>query len=205
MPPGSTSMERLHIAGEVAEAIGRGGPVVALESTVIAHGLPWPMNLEVARELEATVRTEGAAPATIAIIQGQARVGLGDAELQRLAQRNIAKAARRDLAPLLVQGKDAATTVSATVFLAHQAGIRVFATGGIGGVHRDAGTSFDISADLIELSRNPVCVVCSGAKAILDVPATLEFLETHGVPVVGCATSTFPRFYVGESNLPLEH
>jgi pseudouridine-5'-phosphate glycosidase len=188
------------IASEVATAVESGQPVVALESTLIAHGLPWPVNLETAQEAESVIRSEGAVPATIAVLRGRVKVGLSRTELASLAQNAaVAKASRRDLAAMMVQDRDAATTVAATMFLAHLAGIRLFATGGIGGVHRGAAESFDVSADLSELARTPVCVVCAGAKNILDIPATLEVLETQGVPVVGYQTAEFPAFYVRSS------
>ncbi|RUL88766.1 pseudouridine-5'-phosphate glycosidase [Tautonia sociabilis] len=192
---------------EVAEALERGGPVVALESTLIAHGLPRPTNLEVARRAEQEVRAAGAVPATIAVIGGRLRIGLSDAELDRLAGRDgVLKAGRRDLAPAISAGRDAATTVSATLWIARRAGIPVFATGGLGGVHRGAAESFDISTDLDELARADGClVVCSGAKTILDLPATLEALETRGVLVVGYRTGEWPAFTERGSGLPLEH
>lgn len=174
-------------------------PDLALESTVIAHGLPYPQNLETARALQALARERGVEPRTIAILGGAIKIGLSDAELEYLARaRHVLKLARRDLAWAITQQRDGATTVSATMYLAHRAGIRVFATGGIGGVHRHAG---DISADLPELARTPVAVVCAGAKAILDLPATLEWLETMGVPVVGYQTDEFPAFYSRTSGL----
>src|SRR5262249_460408 len=170
-------------------------PVVALESTLIAHGLPWPLNLETAREAEDVVRREGAVPATIAVLDGRSTVGLTGTELENLARNpGVLKASRRDLALAIVHKRTAATTVSATIFLAARAGIRLFATGGIGGVHRQP--KGDISADLVELARTPVAVVCAGAKSILDVPATLELLETLGVSVFGFGTDRFPAFYV---------
>jgi pseudouridine-5'-phosphate glycosidase len=178
-------------------------PIVALESTVISHGLPWPENLEVARGLEAAVREGGATPATIAILGGRIHVGLDETDLERLARSpGIAKVSRRDLPVALAQKRDGATTVAGTMIAAHQAGLRVMATGGIGGVHR--GDRTDVSADLPELARTPVLVVCSGAKAILDLPATLEWLETWGVPVVGFRTDELPAFYSRESGLRLE-
>ncbi len=195
----------LDIASEVAGALREGRPLVALESALITHGLPWPINLETARAAEAAVRAEGAVPATVAVFKGRLRIGLGDSELEELARaRDVSKASRRDLAAMIAQGRTAGTTVSATLCLAHRAGIRAFATGGIGGVHRGAGRSFDISADLIELARTPVCVVCAGAKAILDIPATLEVLESLEVPVVGYRTSEFPAFYLPSSGEPVE-
>jgi pseudouridine-5'-phosphate glycosidase len=189
---------------EVAEAVRSGRPVVALESTLIAHGLPWPLNLETAREAEAAVRAEGAVPATVAVWQGRPTVGLRDPELEQLARsRDVLKASRRDLAVAVAQRRNAATTVAATMFLAHLAGVRLFATGGIGGAHRDTGQPWDISADLLELSRTPVAVVCAGAKSILDIPRTLEILETQGVPVVGYGTDEFPAFYMRSSGEPV--
>jgi pseudouridine-5'-phosphate glycosidase len=178
---------------------------VALESTIIAHGLPYPVNLEVARELEATVRDAGAQPSTIAIVDGAVRIGLDDPELEQLARegQRFAKAGATDLAVHLVRGGSAATTVSATAVLAARAGIRVFATGGIGGVHR--GDSGDVSHDLVALARTPIAVVSAGAKAVLDLPRTLEMLETLGVLVLGFGTSELPAFYARSSGLALEH
>ena len=185
----------LTLSEEVAEAIEAGRPVVALESTLIAHGLPWPANLETAREAEAAVRAAGAIPATIAVWFGAPTVGLSASQLEELARApNVVKASRRDLGAAVGSKRLAATTVSATMALAHAAGIRAFATGGIGGVHR--GEDLDISADLGELARTPVLVVCAGAKSILDLPRTLELLETLGVPVLGYRTDAFPEFYV---------
>ena len=187
----------------VRAALRQGRPVVALESTVITHGLPYPHNLEVARRMEACVRAGGAVPATIAVRRGRPAVGLSDGDLVELAQSTVArKCSRRDLALAVARGEDAGTTVSATMLLAAQAGIRVFATGGIGGVHR--GHPFDVSADLLELGRTPVTVVCAGAKAILDLPLTLEVLETQGVPVIGYRTDAFPAFYYRDSGLPVD-
>ncbi len=198
-------MLALDIAPEVAAALDAGGAVVALESTIIAHGLPWPDNLEVARELEATVRAGGAVPATIAICGGRARIGLDAAALEDLARRGraFAKAGAADLAVHLAGGGDAATTVSATAALAARAGIRVFATGGIGGVHRGDGA--DVSHDLVALAATPIAVVSAGAKAILDLPRTLETLETLGVLVLGWRTGELPAFYVRSAHLALEH
>jgi pseudouridine-5'-phosphate glycosidase len=177
--------------------------VVALESTLITHGLPRPKNLEVARALEAAVHQSGAVPATIAVLSGQLTVGLTDEQLAYLAEAdNIRKCSRRDLPIVIGQGEDGATTVAGTMIVAHMAGIRVFATGGIGGVHR--GHPFDVSADLLELGRTPVTVVCAGAKAILDLPLTLEVLETQGVPVIGYGTDEFPAFYARSSGLPVD-
>jgi pseudouridine-5'-phosphate glycosidase len=201
-----TTTLRLEVRPEVEAALRRRQPVVALESTLIAHGLPWPLNLDTARAAEAAVRDEGAVPATIAVLQGQPTVGLADDDLERLARaRGVRKASTRDLAAAVVQGATAATTVAATMVLADRAGIRVFATGGIGGVHRCTGSNgaWDVSADLDELARTPVAVVCAGAKSILDLAATLEVLETRGVPVVGYRTSEFPAFYLASSGLPV--
>jgi pseudouridine-5'-phosphate glycosidase len=194
---------------EVFDALQTRRPIVALESTVITHGLPWPQNLELARRMEATVRAGGACPATIAILKGEVKVGLSDAELEYLAQaKGVMKVSRRDYPVALAQKCDGATTVAGTMIAAHWAGIRIFATGGIGGVHRRldaaAASDLDVSADLPELARTPVVVVCAGAKAILDLPATLEWLETHGVPVIGYGTDEFPAFYSRESGLKLE-
>jgi pseudouridine-5'-phosphate glycosidase len=189
---------------EVGAALQARRPVVALESTLIAHGLPWPLNLETARDAEAAIREEGAVPATIAVLRGRPNIGLTATDLETLALGEpVLKASRRDLAAAVAQQATAATTVSATMFLAWRAGIRFFATGGIGGVHRGVEQSFDISADLIELSRTPVAVVCAGAKSILDLPRTLELLETLGVPVVGYGTDEFPAFYVRSSGEPV--
>jgi len=192
----------LTVSGDVLAALLDGHAVVALESTLIAHGLPWPQNLETARAAEQAVRDTGAIPATVAVWQGMPTVGLTANQIEELAQaKDVSKASRRDLATATVQRRTAATTVAATIHLAHAAGIRVFATGGIGGVHRDAAESFDVSADLVELSRTPVLVVCAGAKSILDLPRTLEALETLGVPVIGYKTDRFPAFYVRDSGV----
>lgn len=178
-------------------------PRVALESTVIAHGLPYPHNLRLARRMEARVREAGAEPATVAILHGELRAGLTDPELHYLATAaNIRKVSRRDLPIVVAQKADGATTVASTMFIAHRFGIEVFATGGVGGVHR--GTVFDISADLPELAQTPVTVICAGVKAILDLPATLEWLETHGVTVIGFGTDEFPAFYSRQSGLPVD-
>lgn len=191
------------LSEEVAEAAQSCRPIVALESTVIAHGLPFPQNLETAIALEETVREAGAAPATIALLAGVPRVGLSQDELHLLAtNRDVRKLSRRDLAIAMVRKLDGATTVASTMIIAARTGIRVFATGGIGGVHR--GPASDISADLPELARTDMVVVCAGAKAILDLPATLEWLETHGVPVLGYGTSEFPAFYSASSGLPVD-
>jgi pseudouridylate synthase len=195
----------VEIRDEVGRALERGVPVVALESTLISHGLPGPDNLEVAREAEQAVRAEGAVPATVGVIGGVAKVGLEDGELQLMATAgNVAKLSARDLAVAAAKGAHGATTVAATAHLASIAGIRLFATGGLGGVHREARESWDVSADLAILARTPVAVVCSGVKSILDVPATLEHLETLGVPVVGFRTERFPGFYLTDSGSPLD-
>jgi pseudouridine-5'-phosphate glycosidase len=195
----------LDIRPEIVNAVRTGRPVVALESTLIAHGLPRPLNLETAKAAEAVVREEGAIPATIAVWHGRAAVGLNATQLENLATGDdIRKASRRDLAAAVADGATAATTVAATLYLAHKAGLRVFATGGLGGVHpATTGGSFDVSADLTELARIPIAVVCAGAKSILDLAATLERLETDSVPVVGYGVDTFPAFYVRESGLRL--
>jgi len=191
---------------EVAAALLHGRPVVALESTIIAHGMPWPRNAQAASALEAEVRAHGAVPATIAILDGRVRAGLAPEEIERLGRDAgaVAKVSRRDLAMTVARGGTGATTVAATMIVAALASIRVFATGGIGGVHRGAGTSFDISADLQELARTPVAVVCAGAKAILDLGLTLEYLETHGVPVLGYGTDRFPAFWSRDSGLGVD-
>jgi len=191
----------LAIADEVSGALAAGRPVVALESTIIIHGMPYPQNLEMARNVEAVIRRAGATPATVAILDGHFRVGLDGDELERLARAGgtAAKASRRDVAALLAGGGTAGTTVATTMQIAALAGIAMFATGGIGGVHRGAETTFDISADLTELSQTPVTVVCAGAKSILDIPKTLEVLETNGVPVIGYGTESFPAFFARES------
>ena len=194
----------MQVHEEVRTALQEGRPVVALESTIIAHGLPRPDNLRVAREIEATVRERGAVPATIAILGGEVLIGLGDDQLEALAASGeVAKCGVRDLAPVLARGEDGATTVAATSHLAALAGIRVFATGGLGGVHRGARDTFDESADLGTLARVGICVVCAGVKSILDIPATLERLETLNVTVLGYRTDTFPAFYLTSSGLPL--
>ena len=196
----------LDLSDEVAQALAAGRPVVALESTLISHGMPRPQNLQTVLRLEAEVRAHGAVPATIAVIGGRLKAGLDSAALESLAREGagVHKASRRDLPFLLAAGETGATTVAATMIVAALAGIRVFATGGIGGVHRGAAQSFDISADLLELARTPVAVVCAGAKAILDLKLTLEVLETHGVPVIGYRTDEFPAFYSRSSGLPVD-
>jgi pseudouridine-5'-phosphate glycosidase len=197
----------LRISPEVAAALASGSPVVALESSLVAQGLPAPHNLETARAAEEAVRAAGATPATTAVDAGRLVVGADAALLERLADPASAarKAGARDLGPLLASGALASTTVSATLRIARLAGIRLFATGGIGGVHRDAATSFDVSSDIDELAATPVAVVCSGAKSILDLPATLELLETRRVPVVGIGTDELPAFYATTSGLRLAH
>jgi len=204
--PGPVGSGLLAVSPEVADAVAVGGPVVALESTIITHGMPYPANLETARAVEAVVRAHGAVPATIGVVDGEARVGLDDAALERLASASdVAKASRRDL-PALVAGKaSAGTTVAATMYLAHLAGLTLFATGGIGGVHRGGEHTFDVSADLDELACTPVAVVCAGAKSILDLPRTLEVLETRGVPVIGVGTDRFPAFFTRDGGLPVDH
>ncbi len=194
------------VSPEVVDALAEGRGVVALESTLIAHGLPWPDNLETARLSEAAVRDAGAVPATIAVIGGVVRVGLRSEELERVARSDhFLKASRRDLSNAVARALDAATTVSATLWIARKAGLGVLATGGLGGVHRGASTTFDVSTDLDELARaDGMAVVCSGVKSILDVPATLDALETRGVAVVGYRTDTFPAFTTGSSGLPME-
>ncbi|MCE9645096.1 MAG: pseudouridine-5'-phosphate glycosidase [Chloroflexi bacterium] len=190
----------LDITLEISRALAMGAPVVAFESTVITHGLPQPQNLELAREMEKQVRTAGATPATIALIKGKIRVGLSDEELSGLSKAQpVLKVSHRDFATARVKKMDGGTTVAGTMFACQMAGIKVFATGGIGGVHKES--SFDISTDLHALSNIPMIVVCAGAKAILDLPATLEYLETMGVPVVGYRTDEFPAFYSRESGL----
>jgi pseudouridine-5'-phosphate glycosidase len=191
---------------EVKEALEEGKPVVALESTLISHGFPYPENLEVAGEMEEIIRGYGVVPATIAIIKGKIKVGLTKGELEFMAtSKDILKASRRDLAVITAKGLNGATTVAATMTVAERAGIKVFATGGIGGVHRGAEKTFDISADLQELARTPVAVVCSGAKSILDLPLTKEYLETMGVPVIGFGSEELPAFYCRESGLKVDY
>jgi pseudouridine-5'-phosphate glycosidase len=195
----------LNVAPEVVESLARNEPVVALESTLITHGLPYPINVETALAMEFAVRAHGAVPATIAILRGRVTVGLTESDIERLASLpagSVRKCSRRDLAIAVGLKEDGATTVAGTMIVAHMAGIRVFATGGIGGVHR--GHPEDISADLIELGRTPIAVVCSGAKSILDLPLTLEVLETQGVPVIGLGTDTLPAFYTRSSSLRID-
>jgi pseudouridine-5'-phosphate glycosidase len=196
----------LSVAPEVHEALAGGRAVVALESTIITHGMPYPQNLEMAKKVEAEVRQHGAIPATVAIMDGKFRVGVEGEDLERLAVEGhkAAKASRRDVAALLASGELAGTTVATTMLASYWSGIRVFATGGIGGVHRGAEASFDISADLEELGRTPVAVVCAGAKSILDIAKTLEVLETKGVPVVGFGSEEFPAFWARQSGHQLD-
>src|SRR6266851_3406387 len=196
---------RIRLAREVAEALAWGQPVVALESTLIAHGLPQPDNLILARELEAIVREEGGVPATVGMIRGEPVVGMNDAELERIASGvEIPKLSVRDLSPAAARGSDGATTVASTALLASRVGIRVFATGGLGGVHREARDTWDESADLTTLGRTPIGVVCAGVKSILDVGATLERLETLNVSVIGYRTSRFPGFFVTDSGFTVD-
>lgn len=193
------------ILPDVAAALAAGRPVVALESTIITHGMPHPRNVETARAVEAAVRAAGAVPATIALLHGRIKVGLSPADLDALVAAPVVKASGRDLAVAMVRGQSAGTTVSATMLIAARAGIRVFATGGIGGVHRGAETTFDISADLTELGRTEVAVVCAGVKSILDIPRTLEYLETMRVPVIAHGTHDFPAFFSRASGQRADH
>ena len=199
--------EHLIISPAVKAALMAGEPVVALESTIISHGMPYPQNVETALKVEETVREAGAVPATIALIGGQLKAGLTAAEIEYLGKQGpaVTKASRRDLPVLVARGADGACTVATTMIIAHLAGIRVFATGGIGGVHRGAETTMDISADLEELGRTPVLVVCAGAKAILDLGLTLEYLETKGVPVIGYGTEELPAFYTRTSGFKVDY
>lgn len=193
----------IHYSVEVAKALAGGGPIVALESTIITHGMPFPQNVETARLVESDVRENGATPATIAVLDGQLHIGLEDAQLDALGQaQNVAKLSRADMAVCIASGGTGATTVAATMIAAHLAGIHVFATGGIGGVHRGAEDSFDISADLQELAQTPVTVVAAGAKAILDLAKTYEVLETLGVPVIVYGQDVLPAFWSAQSDLP---
>ena len=197
----------LDISPEVKAALEAGKPVVALESTIISHGMPYPKNVETALLVEQTLRDNGAVPATIAVIGGRLKAGLSKEEIEYLGKtgRGVAKASRRDLPALVARGADGATTVTTTMIIAHMAGIQVFATGGIGGVHRGAETTMDISADLEELSQTPVMVVCAGAKSILDLGLTLEYLETKGVPVIGYGTDELPAFYTRKSGFGVDY
>ena len=197
----------LDIAPEVQKALDEGRPVVALESTIISHGMPYPQNVETALNVEKIIRENGAVPATIAVIGGRLKAGLSESEIDYLGKTGAAvtKASRRDLPILVAEGRDGATTVTTTMIIAHMAGIQVFATGGIGGVHRGAQQTFDISADLEELAHTPVMVVCAGAKSILDLGLTLEYLETHGVPVIGYGTEELPAFYTRKSGFKVDY
>ena len=197
----------LDISPEVQQALADGKPVVALESTIISHGMPYPKNVETAMLVEKTIRENGAVPATIAIIGGRLKAGLSPEEIEYLGKsgRKVAKVSRRDLAAIVARGADGATTVTTTMIIAHMAGIKVFATGGIGGVHRGAETTMDISADLEELAGTPVMVVCAGAKSILDLGLTLEYLETKGVPVIGHGTDELPAFYTRSSGFGVDY
>ena len=197
----------LDISPEVQAALDSGKPVVALESTIISHGMPYPKNVETALLVEQTIRENGAVPATIAVIGGRLKAGLSEEEIEYLGKtgRGVAKASRRDLPALVARGMDGATTVTTTMIIAHMAGIKVFATGGIGSVHRGAETTMDISADLEELAQTPVMVVCAGAKSILDLGLTLEYLETKGVPVIGFGTDELPAFYTRKSGFGVDY
>ena len=197
----------LDVAPEVAQAVAQGKPVVALESTIISHGMPYPQNVETALKVEQIIRDNGAVPATIAILGGRLKAGLTPEEIEYLGKQGqaVTKASRRDLAVLVARKADGATTVTTTMMIAHMAGIKIFATGGIGGVHRGAETTMDISADLEELANTPVMVVCAGAKSILDLGLTLEYLETHGVPVIGYGTKELPAFYTRKSGFEVDY
>ena len=197
----------LEVSSEVQSALSSGKPVVALESTIISHGMPYPQNVETALSVEKIIRENGAVPATIAILGGRLKAGLSREEIEHLgkAGRSVAKASRRDLPALVARKADGATTVATTMIIAHMAGIRIFATGGIGGVHRGAETTMDISADLEELAQTPVMVVCAGAKSILDLGLTLEYLETKGVPVIGYGTEELPAFYTRKSGFGVDY
>ena len=199
--------KHLDIAPEVAQALQEGKPVVALESTIISHGMPYPRNVETALLVEQTIRDHGAVPATIAVIGGRLKAGLSREEIEYLGKtgRGVAKASRRDLPALVARGADGATTVATTMIIAHMAGIKIFATGGIGGVHRGAEVTMDISADLEELAQTPVMVVCAGAKAILYLGLTLEYQETKGVPVIGYGTEELPAFYTRKSGFGVDY
>ena len=199
--------KHLELSPEVKSAIENGKPVVALESTIISHGMPYPQNVETALMVEDAIRQEGAVPATIAVIGGKLKAGLTKEEIEYLGKKGpaVTKASRRDLPVLVAQKRDGATTVATTMIIAHLAGIKIFATGGVGGVHRGAETTMDISADLEELSRTPVMVVCAGAKSILDLGLTLEYLETKGVPVIGFQTNELPAFYTRVSGFRVDY
>lgn len=197
----------LSVSAPVAEALAKGRPVVALESTIISHGMPYPQNVETALRVEAAIREAGSVPATIAVIGGRLKAGLTPEEIEYLGKKGTAvtKASRRDLPVLVARGEDGATTVTTTMIIAAMAGIKVFATGGVGGVHRGAETTMDISADLEELARTPVMVICAGAKSILDLGLTLEYLETKGVPVIGYGTEELPAFYTRKSGFKVDY
>ncbi|MCQ2771351.1 MAG: pseudouridine-5'-phosphate glycosidase [Clostridia bacterium] len=197
----------LEVSKEVAEALASGKPVIALESTIISHGMPYPQNVETAIKVEDTIRENGAVPATIAIIGGKLKAGLTKDEIEYLGKKGVevTKASRRDIPVLVAQGRDGATTVTTTMMIAAMAGIKIFATGGIGGVHRGAETTMDISADLEELSQTQVMVICAGAKSILDLGLTLEYLETKGVPVIGYGTEELPAFYTRKSGFKVDY
>ena len=197
----------LDVSPEVAAAVAQGKPVVALESTIISHGMPYPQNVETALQVESIIRENGAVPATIAVIGGRLKAGCSKEDIEHLGKKglSVTKASRRDLATLVARGEDGATTVTTTMIIAHMAGIKVFATGGIGGVHRGAETTMDISADLEELAHTPVMVVCAGAKSILDLGLTLEYLETKGVPVIGYGTEELPAFYTRKSGFGVDY
>ena len=197
----------LDVNPEVAAALAEGKPVVALESTIISHGMPYPQNVQTALNVERIIRENGAVPATIAVIGGRLKAGLSAEEIEYFGKKGLAitKASRRDLAVLCARGEDGATTVTTTMIIAHMAGIKIFATGGIGGVHRGAETTMDISADLEELGQTPVMVVCAGAKSILDLGLTLEYLETKGVPVIGFGTEELPAFYTRQSGFSVDY
>ena len=198
--------EMLSIHPEVADALGTGQPVVALESSIISHSSSWPANVETAFQVEAEIRAHGAIPATCAVVNGRIKVGLTRDEIEHLGRggHDVAKVSRRDIALLVTSEGDGATTISATMIIANLAGIRVFAAGGLGGVHRGAQETFDISADLQELARTPVALVCAGIKSILDVPLTLEYLETHGVPIIGYRTNRLPGFFTCDSEFSVD-
>ena len=199
--------EYLELSPDVKAALMAGEPVVALESTIISHGMPYPQNVETALRVEETVRQAGATPATIAVLGGKLKAGLTASEIEYLGKKGpaVTKASRRDLPALVARGADGATTVATTMIIAHMAGIQVFATGGVGGVHRGAETTMDISADLEELGRTPVMVICAGAKSILDLGLTLEYLETKGVPVIGYGTEELPAFYTRTSGFKVDY
>lgn len=204
MPPDT---DGIALSSEVRDAVASGAPVVALESTIICHGMPHPQNVETALRVEKTVRDAGATPATVAVIEGRPTVGLGTSQIEYLGERgqSVAKVSRRDLAFVASRGEDGATTVSATMILASRSGVRVFATGGIGGVHRGVEQTMDISADLTELGMTNVAVVCAGVKSVLDIPKTVEHLETLGVPLVGFRTDTLPAFYTRSSGVAVDY